>query len=95
MTRRGIESAISAEYGIDTTSLYGNTLGKEKAIVSTVRAIYWTLLKEDFGIPVSTIAKEFDRTPRCIYKAISKMSWGIRNLPYYREIVRKIKESAS
>lgn len=95
MTRRGIESAISAEYGIDTTSLYRNTLGKEKAIVSTVRAIYWTLLKEDFGIPVSAIAKEFDRTPRCIYKAIAKMSWGIRNLPYYREIVNKIKESAS
>lgn len=95
MTREGIESAICAEYGIDTISLHGNTLGKEKAIVSTVRAIYWTILKEDFGIPVSAIAKEFNRTPRCIYKAISKMSWGIRNLPYYKEIVHKIKEAAS
>lgn len=95
MEQKAIEEAILANFGMDRNSLYGNTLGKEKAIVSTVRSVYWVILKEEMGIPVSTIAKMFSRTPRCIYKAIAKMSWGVKNLPYYRDIFKAITEEAA
>lgn len=95
MTRESIENAIRDLYGIGSEKLYANNYGREPAIVSTVRYLYWLMLKRFFGMSVDSIAAEFHRTPRAVYKGVAQVGWGINNMKYYAEPYRKIIEAAS
>lgn len=95
MTRESVELAILHLYQIDRETLYANNLGRETALVSTIRYLYWFILKKYFGLNADTIAKQFNRTPRGVYKGISQVEWGVQKMKYYSEPYNKIIEAAS
>ena len=96
MTRDSIENAIYRLYRIKREELYANNHGRELAIVSTVRYLYWLILKRHFGMSVDNIAAEFHRTPRGVYKGVAQVKWGVDNrMRYYFIPYEKLIEAAT
>ena len=83
-------SIIVAKYfNLREPDLYSKTK-KDKVVVA--KQLLWYILHVDFNISVGILSKEFLRSKRNIFIAISKIRYGIKSQKFYQELYKNLKE---
>lgn len=89
-----INEICSRHFKIDERNLYSRCRFDE---VVVARHILWYVLHVDMKMSVGKISKEFFRSKRQVFSAISKVKSGINKQKFYKELyegfIQKLKEA--
>lgn len=84
-----ISFVTSKYFNLKVQDLYSKN---KKSKVVIAKQLLWYILHTDLNISVGVLSKEFLRSRRNIFVAISKIRYGIKNQKYYQELYRSLKE---
>lgn len=81
-------SVVSKYFNLRVQELYSKN---RRSKVVTAKQLLWYILHTDLNISVGILSKEFLRSRRNIFVAISKIRYGIKNQKYYQELYCSLK----